>query len=102
MRNGGYQILDLSGKTFVSVDENPPTAQLKKGTFKALKGGTKPIYISGLKIESTEYSDTLATLVSRNKNNPNTDVDITYLMPMGYYIAISVNNDDSAIAVVND
>lgn len=102
MRNGGYQILDLSGKTFVAGEDTPPTAQLKEGTFKALKGGTKPIYVSGLKIESTTYSDTLATLVSRNKNNPNSSVDITYLMPMGYYIAISVNNDDSAIAVVND
>lgn len=101
-RNGGYQILDLSGRTFISSDDNPPTAQMKKGTFKALKLGSKPVYISGLKIEATEYSDTSATLVGRNKSNPTSSVDITYLMPMGYYIVITISNDDSAIAVVND
>jgi hypothetical protein len=101
-RNGGYQILDLSGRTFTSSGDNPPSAQMKKGTFKALKLGSKPVYVSGLKIETTEYSDTTATLVARNKNNPTSSVGITYLMPMGYYITIDISNDDSATAVVND
>lgn len=102
MRKGGYQILDLSGRTFISGVDNPPSAQLKKGTFKALKLGSKPVYISGLKIETSEYSDTLATLVARNKNSPTASVGVTYLMPMGNYISITISNDDSATAYVED
>lgn len=101
-RNGGYQILDLSGRTFIESEDNPPTAQMKKGTFEALKLGSKPVYVSGLKIGTSEYSDSSATLVSRNKSNPTSSVNITYLMPMGYFIAITISSDDSATAVVND
>lgn len=101
-RNGGYQILDLSGRAFTATGDNPPSAQMKKGTHKALKLGSKPVYISGLKIETSEYSDTFATLIARNKQSPTSAVGITYLMPMGYYITIEISSDDTATAIVND
>lgn len=101
-RKGGYQIFDVSGRTFVPTGDDPPSAQMKKGTFKALKLGSKPVYVSGLKIDTFEYSDSLATLVNRRKSNSNSDVDISYLMPMGNYINITVKSDDSAVAYVND
>ena len=52
MKNGGYVIVDLGGVNFkydtpVKID----------GIFNKIKGGTKPVLLSGIVIENMAYCD---------------------------------------------
>ena len=52
MKNGGYVILDLGG---VNIEYDKPTKI--EGIYNKIKGGTKPLLLSGIVINGTAYRD---------------------------------------------
>lgn len=63
MNKGGYQIVDLGGKSFTLG-----TGIVVDGTYDKIKGTRKPIYVSGIVIAGTEYHDTYVDFTV-NKTN---------------------------------
>ena len=53
MNKGGYQIVDLGGKSFTLGQ-----SRLVSGAYDKIKGTRKPIYVSGIVIADVEYHDT--------------------------------------------
>lgn len=52
MKNGGYVIVDLGG---VNIEYDKPTKI--EGIYNKIKGGTKPILLSGIVIDGKAYRD---------------------------------------------
>lgn len=96
VRKGGYTVLDLSNVALTaSGSDYIGTAPVK--AFTAIKDGDKPVMVSGLKISSTKYRDSLATYTV----NSLTKVTVNYLLVGGKYISIEVSNDGSVKATVH-
>ena len=52
MKNGGYIILDLGG---VNIEYDKPSKI--EGIYNKIKGGTKPLLLSGIVIDGNVYRD---------------------------------------------
>ena len=63
MNKGGYQIVDLGGKSFTLG-----TGIVVDGTYDKIKGTRKPIYVSGIVIAGTEYHDTYVDFTVNQTN----------------------------------
>ena len=55
MKKGGYQIIDLQGKSF-----NAEASYVYEGIYDLIEGTTKPIYISGFILNNVEQRDCYA------------------------------------------
>ena len=96
MRKGGYTVLDLSNVALTaSGSDYIGTVPVK--AYTALKYGDKPVMVSGLKIGSINYSDSLATY----KVDSGTMVTVYYLIVAGKYISIEVSNNGNVKATVH-
>lgn len=80
MATGGYQIIDLENKELTLA-----TGMVFEGIYDKIEGTRKPILISGINIEGTEYHDTFVELTVSGssyvgtiygKNISITDVDV--------------------------
>ena len=95
MRKGGYTVLDLSNVTLTADGEvYKGTAPVK--AYTAIQDGGKPVLVSGLKIGSTIYSDSLGTCTVRAASK----VTVNYWLPLGY-IRIEVTNAGAVTVAVN-
>lgn len=63
MNKGGYQIVDLGGKSFTLG-----TGIVVDGAYDKIKGTRKPIYVSGIVIAGTEYHDTYVDFTVNQTN----------------------------------
>ena len=63
MNKGGYQIVDLGGKSFTLG-----TGIVIDGAYDKIKGTRKPIYVSGIVIAGTEYHDTYVAFTVNQTN----------------------------------
>lgn len=63
MNKGGYQIVDLGGKSFTLG-----TGIVVDGAYDKIKGTLKPIYVSGIVIADVEYNDCYVQIVSNGSN----------------------------------
>lgn len=63
MNKGGYQIVDLGGKSFTLG-----TGIVVDGTYDKIKGTRKPIYVSGIVIAGVEYHDTYVDFTVNQTN----------------------------------
>lgn len=82
MNKGGYQIVDLGGKNFTNE-----AMKVVKGAYDKIKGTRKPIYVSGIMIDGTEYHDTYVDFT----------VNQTNFEGIIYGKKIVVQNNDSVI-----
>lgn len=71
-KQGGYQIIDISG---YALDPNEPTPVVIPGIYSTIESTRKPILISGLSINDTEFSD-LFTLFYSNASTFNGEIRI--------------------------
>ena len=95
-RKGGYTILDFSGIT-LTEDDGVYVGTLPVKTYDAIKNSGKPVYVSGLKIESIIYGDSLCTNTIRDVSR----VVTTYFVPSGA-LYIEVTNAGAVTVTVND
>ena len=63
MNKGGYQIVDLGGKSFTLG-----TGIVVDGAYDKIKGTRKPIYVSGIVIAGVEYHDTYVDFTANQTN----------------------------------
>ena len=63
MNKGGYQIVDLGGKSFTLG-----TGIVVDGAYDKIKGTRKPIYVSGIVIADVEYNDCYVQIVVNGSN----------------------------------
>lgn len=63
MNKGGYQIVDLGGKSFTLG-----TGIVIDGAYDKIKGTRKPIYVSGIVIAGVEYHDTYVDFTVNQTN----------------------------------
>ena len=52
MKIGGYQIIDLKGKNLTT-----DVGMVYEGIYELIEGTTKPILLSGIQVDDTEYQD---------------------------------------------
>ena len=92
MRNGGYQILNLSGYDFeIEEPDIPVTLDVKAGTTNAIRGSKKPVLISGLTVNGSTFRDVFA-FPTDTASFQFTDGKVVY--------RIEVNNGDSVSVTV--
>lgn len=60
MNKGGYQIVDLGGKSFTLG-----TGIVVDGAYDKIKGTRKPIYVSGIVIADFDYHDTFVDFTDK-------------------------------------
>ena len=63
MNKGGYQIVDLGGKSFTLGQ-----SRNVRGAYDKIKGTRKPIYVSGIVIAGIEYHDTYVDFTVNQTN----------------------------------
>ena len=63
MNKGGYQIVDLGGKSFTLG-----TGRVVDGVYDKIEGTRKPIYVSGIVIADVEYHDTYVDFTVNQSN----------------------------------
>lgn len=63
MNKGGYQIVDLGGKSFTLG-----TGIVIDGAYDKIRGTRKPIYVSGIVIAAVEYHDTYVDFTVNQTN----------------------------------
>lgn len=63
MNKGGYQIVDLGGKSFTLG-----TGRVVDGVYDKIEGTRKPIYVSGIVIVDVEYHDTYVDFTVNQSN----------------------------------
>lgn len=63
MNKGGYQIVDLGGKSFTLG-----TGIVVDGAYDKIEGTRKPIYVSGIVIAGVEYHDTYVDFTVNQSN----------------------------------
>lgn len=63
-KKGGYQILNLGGMSLT-----PDAEKVIAGSYEALEGNyNKPVLVSGLVVNATEYNDFYALFTPSNSN----------------------------------
>lgn len=63
MKIGGYQIIDLKGKNLTT-----DVGMVYDGLYELIEGTRKPILLSGIQIDDTEYQDVFAELSVNGSN----------------------------------
>lgn len=96
VRKGGYTVLDLSNVA-LTESEGVYIGTVPVKAYTAIQDGGKPVMVSGLKIGSTNYSDSLATYTVRSAGT----LTVVYLLSYGY-IGIAITSAGAVTVTVND
>lgn len=97
MRRGGYTVLDLSNVALTQDSDGHYIGTAPVKAYTAIKDGGKPVMVSGLKIGSTIYSDSLATFTTRAAST----VTVDYLVGGGY-LSIEITNAGAVTVILWD
>lgn len=97
VRKGGYTVLDLSNVALTQDSDGHYIGTVPVKTYTAIKDGGKPVMVSGLKIGSTIYRDSLATYTYSVTNG----VVVTYLVGSGY-LHIGITNAGAVTVILYD
>ena len=97
VRKGGYTVLDLSNVTLTVDSDGHYNGTAPVKSYTAIKDGGKPVMVSGLKLGSTIYSDSLATFTIRAASK----VNVLYLIGGGS-IDIEVSNAGAVTVIRYD